>query len=230
MNANDPVLLITGASSGIGAETARQAAAAGYRLALCARSQDKLAALVDELGAERAFATTCDVTDFADQEKMVRAVLDHYGRIDAVFANAGTGGRPAGFASAPVDGWKTMVDVNILGVAYTLRATLDEVKKRQGHVLLTGSVAGRRTLAGSMYSATKWAVSAIGYGLREELKGSGVRVTLIEPGMVDTPFFKDPVPDALQAEDVARAVIYALSQPKHVDVHELMVLPTPPVD
>ncbi|AKS43194.1 SDR family oxidoreductase [Wenzhouxiangella marina] len=226
----DKVMLITGASSGIGAETARHVAKAGYRLALTARSKDKLDALVAELGANRAFAVTCDVTDYEDQVRMSEAVLAHYGRIDVVFANAGTGARPPGFASAPVEGWQTMVNVNILGAAYTLRATLDEVKKRRGHVLLTGSVAGRRTLAGSMYSATKWAVSAIGYGLREELMGTGVRVTLIEPGMVDTPFFKGPVPDALKAEDVARSVIYALSQPRHVDVHELLVLPTPPVE
>ena len=79
-----------------------------------------------------------------------------------------------------------------------------------------------------MYSATKWAVSAIGYGLRDELKGTGVRVTIIEPGMVDTPFFDEPKPGVLEAEDIARSVVYALSQPAHVDVHELMVLPTPP--
>jgi NADP-dependent 3-hydroxy acid dehydrogenase YdfG len=121
-----------------------------------------------------------------------------------------------------------MVDVNILGVAHTLRASLGEIKARRGHVLITGSVAGRRTLAGSMYSATKWAVTAIGYGLREELKGTGVRVTLLEPGMVDTPFFDEPKPDALQPEDVARGVVYALQQPDHVDLHELVILPTPP--
>jgi NADP-dependent 3-hydroxy acid dehydrogenase YdfG len=227
---HDKVLLITGASSGIGAETARHAAKEGYRLALCARSKDKLDALVDELGADRAFATTCDVTDFEDQRKMVRAVIDHFGRIDAVFANAGTGGEPGGFSGAPVESWKTMVDVNILGAAYTLRASLEEIKKNKGHVLLTGSVAGRRTLAGSMYSATKWAVSAIGYGVRAELEGTGVRVTLIEPGMVDTPFFDEPKPGVLKAEDIARTVIFALTQPKHVDVHELMVLPTPKED
>jgi NADP-dependent 3-hydroxy acid dehydrogenase YdfG len=224
------VLLITGASSGIGAETARQAAGAGYRLALAARSKEKLDALVEELGSDRAFAGACDVTDFEDQKRMVQAVIDHYGRIDAVFANAGVGGRPAGFAGGSVDDWKEMVDVNILGAAYTLRASLDEVKKNRGHVLLTGSVAGRRTLAGSMYSATKWAVSAIGYGLRAELEGTGVRVTLIEPGMVDTPFFDEPKPDVLKAEDVARTVLFALGQPPHVDVHELMVLPTPPLE
>lgn len=227
---DEKVLLITGASSGIGAATARAAAEQGYRLALCARSEDKLNDLADELGGDRVFVQRCDVSDYADLQRTVAAVVEHFGRIDAVFANAGTGGEPGGFSGAPVESWKKMVEVNILGVAYTLRATLEEIKKRSGHVVLTGSVAGRRTLAGSMYSATKWAVSAIGYGLREEIKGSGVRVTLIEPGMVDTPFFDEPKPDALQDEDIARAVLYALTQPPHVDVHELMVLPTPPRD
>lgn len=225
---DEKVLLITGASTGIGAATARAAAEKGYRLALCARSEDKLADLVDEIGGDRAFARRVDVTDYEDQQAMVAAVIERFGRIDAVFANAGTGGEPGGFSGAPVDSWKKMVDVNILGVAYTLRASLEEIKKRHGHVVLTGSVAGRRTLAGSMYSATKWAVSAIGYGLREEIKGSGVRVTLLEPGIVDTPFFDEPKPDALESEDIANAVVYALTQPPHVDVHELMVLPTPP--
>lgn len=224
------VLLITGGSSGIGAATARAAVGAGFRVALTARSTDELDRLVAELGRQRAFAVPCDVSRFDAQQRMVEIVGKHYGRIDAVFANAGVGGGPGGFSGAPVDGWKTMTEVNILGVAYTLRATLEHVKAARGHVVLTGSVAGRRTLTGSFYSATKWAVSAIGYGLREELRGTGVRVTLIEPGMVDTPFFDDPKPDALRPEDVARSVLHALSQPAHVDVHEVMVLPTPPVD
>lgn len=226
----EKVLLITGASTGIGAATARAAADEGYRLALCARSVDKLETLAGELGSDRALALECDVTDYAQQEQTVEAVLERFGRLDAVFANAGTGGQPGGFSAAPVDSWQTMVEVNILGVAYTLRASLAALKQARGHVVITGSVAGRRTIAGSMYSATKWAVSAIGYGLREEIKGSGVRVTVIEPGMVDTPFFDEPKPDALKPGDVARSVIYALTQPAHVDVHELMVLPTPPID
>jgi NADP-dependent 3-hydroxy acid dehydrogenase YdfG len=168
------------------------------------------------------------VTDYASQESMVREALQEFGSIDAVFANAGTGGQPGGFSGAPVESWRKIVDVNILGVAYTLRASLAALKEAKGHVVLTGSVAGRRTLAGSMYSASKWAVSAIGYGLREELRGTGVRVTLIEPGMVDTPFFDTPKPDALRPDDVARSVMFALSQPPSVDVHELMILPTPP--
>ena len=224
------VLLITGASSGIGAATARRAAAAGWQVALSARSADKLDGLVDEIGADRAVAFPSDVTDFTSQERLAAAVRGRLGRIDAVFANAGVGGQPGGFSAAPVEPWRQMVDVNILGVAYTLRAVLPDVKAAKGQVLITGSIAGRRTIAGSMYSATKWAVSAIGYGLREELKGTGVRVTLIEPGLVDTPFFDEPKPDALTADDVARSAVFALQQPASVDVHELVVLPTPPED
>ena len=223
------VLLITGASSGIGAATARAAAGNGWNLVLAARSADKLETLVREIGEDRACAVACDVTDFQDQQRMVDAAVKRFGRIDAVFANAGVGGEPGGFSGAPPESWRRMVDVNILGVAYTLRTVLEHVKEARGHVVITGSVAGRRVLAGSMYAATKWAVSAIGYALREEVRGSGVRVTLIEPGMVNTPFFDDPKPDALQPEDVARSVIYALSQPPGVDVHELTILPTPPV-
>ena len=222
------VLLITGASSGIGAATARAAAAAGWRLALAARSAGKLAALVEELGDDRAGAIPCDVTDYEAQERMVRTAVERFGGLDAVFANAGIGGQPGGFSGAPPASWRALVEVNILGVAYTLRASLGHLKAARGHVVITGSVAGRRTLAGSMYSATKWAVSAIGYGLREELRGSGVRVTLLEPGLVDTPFFDTPKPEALRPEDVARSVIYALEQPPSVDVHEVTILPTPP--
>ena len=223
------VLLITGASSGIGAATARAAAAKGWRLVLAARSIERLEALVSEIGPDRAYAVACDVTDWEAQQRMAAAAVEHFGRLDAVFANAGTGGKPGGFSGAPTESWRTMVDVNILGVAFTLRATLEHIRSARGHVVITGSIAGRRVIAGSMYSATKWAVSAIGYGLREELRGSGVRVTLIEPGVVDTPFFDEPKPDALKAEDVARGVVYALEQPAGVDLHELVILPIPPL-
>lgn len=227
---NDKVLLITGASSGIGASTARAAVDAGWQVVLAARSEDKLKKLVQELGEERAMSITVDVTDYDDQVAMLNTLMERHGRLDAVFANAGTGGEAGGFSGAPVDSWETMVNVNILGAAYTMRATLDTLKQHQGHLLLTGSVAGRKTLAGSMYSATKWAVSAMGYGVREELRGTGVRVTLIEPGPVDTPFFDEPMDNSLTPDDVARTVLFALSQPKSVDIHELMVLPTPAVE
>jgi NADP-dependent 3-hydroxy acid dehydrogenase YdfG len=228
---NDRVFLITGASSGIGAATARAAAEAGFRLVLAARSEGRLEDLAREIGApERALALRCDVTSFDDQQRMANAALERFGRIDVAFANAGIGGSPGGFAGADPERWRELVLTNVLGVALTLRATLGALKESRGHAILTGSVAGRRTLAGSMYSATKWAVTAIGYNLREELRGTGVRVTLLEPGMVDTAFFDQPKPDALRPEDVARMVMFAVSQPAHVDLHELMVLPTPPQD
>ena len=226
-----PVILITGASSGIGAETARAAAKQGYRLVLAARSQDKLAGLRDELGGESNVLTVqCDVQSGEDQKNMVSQALETFGRIDAVFANAGRGGEPGGFSKADPDVWKDMILTNILGVGLTIQHCLPALRESKGHLLLTGSAAGRTTIPGSMYSATKWAVSAIGYGVCEELRGSGIRVTLIEPGMVDTPFFDTPPAHALKPEDVANAVVYAVVQPAHVDVNEILVRPTPLVE
>src|SRR5947199_3691572 len=215
---SDAVFLITGASSGIGAATARQAAAAGYRLVLAARSADKLDALAAELGgSERALAAQCDVTEWEQQEAMVMAALEAYGRVDVAFANAGFGATRGFLAESP-EHWRAMVLTNVYGAALTIRATLPPLKAARGHLLLTGAVAGRRALAGSLYSATKWAVTAIGEAARQELNGTGVRVTLIEPGVVDTAFFSKTPEAHLPPEDVARTVMFALSQPPHVAV------------
>ena len=223
--ADEPVLLITGASSGIGAETARQAVSAGWRVALGARSEERLAELGGELGGDRALTRRCDVTDWDDLQGLVAASLEELGRLDAVFANAGFGAK-RGFLEESVEHWRAMVDTNVLGVALTIRAALPHFRQQdRGHFLLTGSVAGRRALPGSLYSATKWAVTAMGEGLRQEVSDSDIKVTLIEPGMVDTPFFDSPVEAALQAEDVARAVMYALSEPAHVDINEILLRP-----
>ncbi len=221
----DPVFLITGASTGIGAATARRAAEAGYRLVLTARSEDKLRALAEELGGEeRALAVRCDVTEWSEQEAAVRTAGERFGGLDVVFANAGFGGA-RGFLSGTPEEWRSMVLTNVYGAALTLRATLPALKESRGHLLLTGSVAGRRALPGSLYSCTKFAVTAMGEAVRQELDGSGVRVTLIEPGMVDTPFFDQPPADALEPDDIARAVMYAVQQPAHVDVNEILVRP-----
>ncbi|UAW98827.1 SDR family oxidoreductase [Halopseudomonas nanhaiensis] len=228
---SDPVLLITGASSGIGEATAREAARAGYRLVLAARSEDKLRALQSDLGGpERALVVRCDVQSEDDQRRMVEQTLETFSRLDAVFANAGRGGSAGGFSGADPDSWRDMILTNVYGVGLTVQACLPALRESRGHVLLTGSAAGRVTIAGSMYSATKWAVSAIGYGLREEIRGSGIRVTLIEPGVVDTPFFDQPPSQALEPADIGRAVMYALSQPPHVDVNEVLIRPTPPTE
>jgi NADP-dependent 3-hydroxy acid dehydrogenase YdfG len=222
----DPVFLITGASSGIGEATARRAAKAGFRLVLAARRIELLEELAGELGApDRALAVKCDVTEWADQEAMVETALSRFGRIDVALANAGFGAS-RGFLKDTPEHWKSMVLTNVYGAALTIRATLPALKESRGHLLLTGSVAGRRALAGSLYSATKWAVTAMGEAARQELNGTGVRVTLVEPGMVDTPFFDNPVSDALESDDIARAVLFAVSQPRHVDVNEILIRPT----
>jgi NADP-dependent 3-hydroxy acid dehydrogenase YdfG len=222
---NDPVFLITGASSGIGEATARQASLAGYRIVLAARSADKLEVLASELGGdEHVLAVPTDVTRWEDNEALVARSLEVFGRIDIAFANAGFGAERGWLASTPQH-WREMVLTNVLGAAYTARAAIPALKDSRGHMLLTGSVAGRRVMPGSLYSATKWAVTAMGEAIRADLHGSGVRTTLIEPGQVDTPFFDDPGEGRLNPDDIARVVLFAVSQPSHVDVNEILIRP-----
>src|SRR3954463_11513407 len=220
------VLAITGASSGIGAATARHAVKAGWRVALGARSTDKLETLAEEPGGEdKALAMRCDVTSWDDQQALVAAAGGRFGALDAFLANAGFGGK-RGFLEESPEQWKAMIDTNVYGAALSIRAALTHFREQnRGHMLLTSSVAGRRTLPGSLYSATKWAVTAMGHALRAEVAETDIKVTLVEPGLVDPPFFDSPAPDALQADDVARAVMYALSQPDHVDVNEILMRP-----
>jgi NADP-dependent 3-hydroxy acid dehydrogenase YdfG len=126
--------------------------------------------------------------------------------------------------------WREMVLTNVLGAAYTIRAALPAIRDTaaQGHILLTSSVAGRRNLPGSLYSATKHAVTAMAENLRLELRAAGdrIRVTSVEPGMTDTPFFDNRPQDALEADDIARAVLYAVQEPTRVDVNEILIRPT----
>ena len=224
-------MLITGASTGIGAETARKAREAGYRLVLSARSEDKLEALAGELdGGDDVLVKPCDVTEWDQVEALVAAAEEKFGVPDVVFANAGFGAS-RGFTEESVEHWRSMVLTNVLGVALTIRATLPKLLDRgTGHYLITSSVAGRRALPGSLYSATKWAATAIGEGLRQELRqmheNTAIKVTLIEPGMVDTPFFDNKPTNALEPADIAEAVMYALSQPDRVDVNEVLIRPT----
>ena len=221
----DPVFLITGASTGIGAATAQRAREAGYRLVLAARSTDKLEALAAGLGGdEHAIAVTCDVTEFHQQEAMVQAALDAFGQIDVAFANAGFGAK-RGFLEETPELWRDMILTNVLGCAYTIRATIPALKDSAGHLLLTSSVAGRRALSGSLYSATKHAVTAMAEAARQDLNDTGIRVTSIEPGMTDTPFFDNRPKDALEPDDIARAVLFAVQQPPHVDVNEILIRP-----
>jgi NADP-dependent 3-hydroxy acid dehydrogenase YdfG len=218
----DRVFLIAGASTGIGAATARQAAEAGYKLVLGARSEDKLETLVAELGG---IAVGCDVTDYASVEAMVERARAEYGRIDVVFANAGVG-HPSGFESGDVEDAKQMVLINVFGIYATIRATAAALRATQGHLVITSSIAGRRALAGSLYSATKFAVTGMAEAARQGFNGTGVRTTLIAPGMVETPGFSHELDETLTAEDIARAVMFAVAQPPHMDVNEILIRPT----
>jgi NADP-dependent 3-hydroxy acid dehydrogenase YdfG len=224
--ADGPVLVITGASSGIGEATARRAVEFDYRVVLAARSIERLEGLARELGGdERALAVRCDVTDWDDQQALVAAAIERFGRVDVMFANAGFGAK-RGFLEESVEHWKAMIDTNVLGCALSIRAVLGHLRERgDGHVILTSSIAGRRPLPGSLYSATKFAVTAMGHALRAEVAETDIKVTLIEPGAVDTPFFESQPSHALEADDVARAVMFALTQPPHVDVNEILVRP-----
>ena len=188
--------------------------------------------LVAELGGEeRAVAVRCDVAEWDEVEAMAQAALDRFGRIDAVFANAGFGAT-RGFLEESPEHWRSMVLTNVYGVALTIRATLPHLLERgEGHFVVTSSTAGRRALPGSLYSATKHAATAIGEALRAELRqmheNRDIRVTLIEPGMTDTPFFDNrPGDSALKDDDIARAVMFAIEQPAGVDVNEILIRPT----
>lgn len=224
---NERVILATGASSGIGRAIARQAADAGYRLVLAARTIAALEELAEELGgSDRAIAIQCDVTDWDAQQSLVAEALAHFGRIDIAVANAGFGAK-RGFANETPEHWQNMILTNVLGVALTIRACLEPIRAGKGHFVLTGSIAGHRALPGSVYSATKWAVTGMAEGLRQELNGTGARVTLVSPGAVDTPFFDTPPTfELLEPDDVARAVMFAVSQPPHVDTNQILLRPT----
>ena len=224
----DPVLLITGGSSGLGAATATAAARAGYRLVLTARRADRLAAFAASLDTP-VLALPCDVGDWKQISGVVEQAEAHFGRLDAVFANAGSsvGTSFLGRSGEDPELWRDMVVTNVCGPAYTARAALPALVRSQGHLVLTGSASGRGVRPGSLYSATKWAVTGLAQAIRAECVGTGVRVTIIQPGLVDT----DAIPadrrddPKLEPADVARAVLYALDQPSTVDVNEIVIRP-----
>ncbi|MEE4199144.1 SDR family oxidoreductase [Erythrobacter sp.] len=217
-------ILITGASSGIGEATARAAAKAGWNVALCARSKDKIEALADEIG-DTALALPCDVTKLDETRQALDKATEHFGGVDAVYANAGTGVEKPGVETGDPQEWHDMIHVNILAVLYSAHAAIPHLKKTKGHFLVTGSKAGRDTFKGSVYSATKHFVHGFGENLAEEMREWGGRVTVIAPGMVNTAFFDEPKPSKIQPEDVANAVVYAISQPDTAAVREIYIMP-----
>jgi NADP-dependent 3-hydroxy acid dehydrogenase YdfG len=217
-------LFITGASSGIGAATAHAAVASGWNVALMARSEDKLRSLQNELG-DAAAILPGDVTQQTDLLRATSGAVDRFGGIDAVFANAGRGLSKPGTEGGDLDDIRGMIDLNITGLVMTARATLPELRKTQGTLVLTGSAAGRRHIAGSIYGATKWFVHGYAGNMAEEMREWGGRCAVVAPGMVDTPFFDQGAPDKLQPEDVANAVIQIIDAPKRAAIREIFLMP-----
>jgi NADP-dependent 3-hydroxy acid dehydrogenase YdfG len=234
------VILITGGSTGIGAETARLLASRGAKVAIAARRKDKLDAVVAEIvgegGEARAYAL--DVTDKAQVETAVADVVADFGRLDVLINNAGLMPiRP--MAEANTNEWDAMIDVNLKGTLYGIASALPRfLAQNSGHIINLSSVAGIKVFApgGTVYSGTKFAVSAITEGLRQEV-GETVRVTAIEPGAVESDLklgtsgtATDTVIDfyrqAIPASSVARAIAYAIEQPSDVDINAIVIRPT----
>jgi len=243
MNSNieGKVVVITGASSGLGEATARHLSALGARVVLGARRADRLQALAAELNrGGKALAVATDVTDRDQVKRLVEAGVQAYGRIDVMVNNAGL--MPQSMLERlKIDEWDRMIDVNIKGVLYGIAAALPHMTaQRSGHFINVSSVAGHKVRpGGTVYSATKHAVRVISEGLRQEVKPYNIRTTLVSPGAVDTEL-PDSITDpdvavtmrkfyddiAIPADSFARAVVFAMSQPDDVDVNEILFRPT----
>lgn len=232
---SNKVVIITGASSGIGAATARALAPLGCKLALAARSADKLQALARELGPA-ALAVPTDVTSSADTAHLVAKTREHFGRIDVLFANAGVY-IPGQAAEGNPDDWARLMDVNIDGVLRGIHAVLPAMMAQQsGDILVTSSISGFVDIHWEpVYSASKHAVQGFVHTLRRQVAPAGIRVMSIAPGMVANELWgvTDPAAveahvakrSALRSEDVAEAVVFMLSQPPHVTIRDLVILP-----
>ncbi|WP_292289589.1 SDR family oxidoreductase [Marivita sp.] len=218
-------LFITGASTGIGEATARAAVDHGWNVGLFARSEDKLATLARDLG-DRALPLPGDATSLSQQEAALDHLAGHFGSVDAAYANAGTGLSAAGTDAGDPDEWQTMIQLNILGLLWTTKAAMPHLKRTKGHLLMTGSAAGRVHIKGSVYGASKWFVHGYGGNIAEEMREFGGRCTVVAPGMVNTPFFDESKPDKLQPEDVARSAIFALEADPRANVQEIFLMPT----
>ncbi|AIY05508.1 short-chain dehydrogenase/reductase SDR [Planococcus sp. PAMC 21323] len=234
--------IITGASSGIGQATAKELAARGYHVMLAARREERLVELKKEIetaGGSAEYKVT-DVTSREDMNSLVEAGLKKTGTIDVLVNNAGL--MPLSMMNKlKVDEWDRMVDVNIKGVLYGIAAALPVMERQKhGHILNVSSVAGHGVTKGSaVYSGTKFAVRAISEGLRQEINPSHeIRVTIVSPGAVETElastitdediltaFSEGPQMKMLKAQDIANAIAYAVEQPTHVDVNEILIRP-----
>lgn len=240
-NIEGKVVIITGASSGIGEAVAKHLTALGAKVSLGARRKDKLDQIVQDIeqtgGSARAFIT--DVTKKEDLDALVKNTLDAFGRVDVIFNNAGL--MPLSrLENLHYEEWEKMIDTNIKGVLYGIGAVLPVFKEQKsGHFINVSSVAGHRVGPGAaVYSATKFAVRAISEGLRQEVKPYNIRTTIISPGAIKTELpdtitdnkikeVMQPVLDiAISPESIARAVAYVIEQPEEFDVNEIILRPT----
>jgi len=237
------VAVVTGASSGIGEATAEALAARGATVVVAARREERLADLTKRIeeGGGKVLAATCDVTDEAQAHGLIRRAEDEFGRVDILVNNAGvmllsTVGKGLS------EEWRRMFDVNVLGLLYATDAAIETMKKQGGgHLVNVSSVAGRKVTRDSsgVYAGSKFAVGAISEGLRQELLADNIRVTIVEPGAVATEL-TDHITDEdareslggllnleiLQAEDIANAIVYVVTQPERVSVNEILIRPT----
>lgn len=230
------VVIVTGASSGIGAATARALAAAGCRLTLAARSADRLDTLSRELGPETTLAVPADMTVAADVTRMVDGTLARFGRVDVLFANAGVY-LPGPVAEGDPDAWARLVDLNVTGVFRGVHAVLPHLLAQgSGDILVTSSISGFVDIHWEpIYSASKHAIQSFVHTLRRQVAERGVRVGAVAPGRVanelwgttDAAAREQQVAErtALRSEDVAEAVVFMLSRPAHVTVRDLVLLP-----
>jgi NADP-dependent 3-hydroxy acid dehydrogenase YdfG len=240
----DRVAVVTGASSGIGEATARALAREGFALALGARREDRITRLAQEITDEggRALAIPTDVSDESSARALVETANNELGSVDVLLNNAGVM-LLGPILGSDVEQWQRMVNVNLLGLLYCTHTALPIMQEQgRGHIVNVSSVAGRTVRAGSaVYNATKWGVGAFSDSLRQEAVGYGVRVTLIEPGFVETELQghnelpivveamrrnKEEIGKVLDADDIARAILYAVTQPEHVSINEVLVRPS----
>ncbi|GAA2520678.1 SDR family oxidoreductase [Winogradskya humida] len=224
-----PVTLITGGTSGIGAATARMLLDRGDRVCVTGRGTDRLNRFVAGVGApDSLLAINADASDWDAVESVVKSTIDRFGRLDAVVANAGFATHDS-LADGDPRQWREMVLTNVLGPALLIRASLAALKETQGRIVLVGSVAGMVPTPGNIYGVTKWAVTGLAENTRRLVTADGVGVTLLAPGRVDTEFW-EPVGGApqglnLTAEQLAESVLWAISQPKGVDVNTVVIRP-----
>lgn len=224
--AKEKIVLITGASSGIGEATAKTLVNNGHKVILTARREEQLNQLVAELGSDNALAVAADATDFTALENVVTKGIEKFGRLDVAFANAGMGVSTAGTEKGDPDEWSTMIDINIKALLWSAKLTLPYLRETTGHFILTSSAAGRKPIGGSIYGATKWFAYGFGQNLAQEMSEWNGRCTTIAPGMVNTPFFDEAKPDKLDPQDVADAVLFAIEANQRNSVREIYLMPT----